>query len=60
MVSAEEKIQEHYLERLGVVFGHSNHPEWQTSKAIMDQIQLTLQQTTKASDEIIKHIKSKL
>ena len=60
MVSAEEKIQDHYLERLGVVFGQSNHPEWQTSEAIKNQIHLTLQKSTQASDEIIKYIKSKI
>lgn len=60
MVSAEEKIQDHYLERLGVVFGQSNHPEWRTSEAIKDQIQLTLQQSTMACDEVIKYVRSKI
>jgi hypothetical protein len=60
MVSAEEKIQEHYLDRLAFVFSQSNHPEWQTPESIRDQIQLTLQNSTQACDAIINYIKSKI
>jgi hypothetical protein len=60
MVSAEEKIQEHYLDRLGLVFGQNNHPEWQTPEAIRDHVNFTLQNSAKACDGIINYINSKL
>ena len=45
MVSAEDKIQEHYLGRLGAVFGQSQHPEWSNPQAIMERIQHSLKRS---------------
>jgi len=60
MVSAEEKIQEHYLGRLGAVFSQGTHPEWATPKAIMVRIQESLQKSTIARDEIVQYLNGKL
>jgi hypothetical protein len=56
MVSAEDKIQEHYLGRLGAVFVRGQHPEWATPKAIMERIQNTLEKSAAARDIILEYI----
>ena len=60
MVSAEDKIQEHYLGRLGAVFIQGNHPEWGTPKAIMEGIQTTLEKSAAARDIVLDYIREKV
>lgn len=60
MVSAEDKIQEHYLGRLGAVFVRGRHPEWGTPKAIMERIQNTLEKSATARDIVLDYISKQI
>ncbi len=60
MVSAEDKIQEHYLGRLGAVFVRGTHPEWGTPKAIMERIHQILGQSTKARDIVLDYVSNQV
>ena len=60
MVSAEDKIQEHYLGRLGAVFVRGKHPEWGTPAAIMERIHDTLDKSAASRDIVLEHIKNQV
>jgi UTP:GlnB (protein PII) uridylyltransferase len=57
-VSAEDTVQPDYLWRVANILGQTEHPEWDTTEALTDQLRDTLRESADAGDRVIDYVET--